>query len=105
MASGCPIIKMKFKQFDMVEVYWLDPANNSEWNDVSKFKHNSFKPLLCHSIGFFLKDDKCHVNICATMGFVAKDDDALQLEVNQVGDILAIPKGCIESIKKLPKRK
>lgn len=84
--------KAKPKPGDIVSVKWLDSCTPSRcWQLVDDAK--AYRHLKCASVGFFVKQDARGLIIAQSIGD------------SEVGNILAIPPSCVQSMKVLGRAK
>lgn len=70
----------------VILVEWEDTSSYGEWSDVNK----KFPTLKCRSVGLLLREDKKNLTIFQT-----------QSTINQVTEVLVIPKAVIKKRKVL----
>jgi hypothetical protein len=73
----------------LVRVEWWDTSGSREaWLD--KEDAAALRPVLCHTVGTVLYRSKAVLVLAATVG-----------EHGQVGDVIAIPMGCVKRVRRL----
>ena len=80
----------RYKLDDKLEVSWTDTVRIYEWLTPADARKVSLETYCC-SMGYFLRETKEFLWISPSIGTGTKDDR----------DVIMIPKGCIQRIKKL----
>ncbi|MDP1614747.1 MAG: hypothetical protein Q8L68_03025 [Methylococcales bacterium] len=75
---------MKLKKNDAIVVKWLDIVQEDTWQ--SEDSASKFNPIICHTLGFFLNEDKQLIRLSDS---IASDGDR---------NVIVIPRGCILKI-------
>ena len=88
---------MKLKQFDLIEIEWIDSVENTcGWTDLKTFDFNRhYSHLPQKTVGYFIKETKDAISTSkCRSGYI--DDNGCDFN-----GLWTIPKGCIKKIRKI----
>jgi len=85
------------KQSQLIKIEWIDANNDTTWRDLDEalFEINKTENAHSVSVGFFIKETDKFISIAQSM--VVGEDD----KIEQVSEVMSIPKVCIKKVKKL----
>ena len=88
----------KFRYKTLVEIIWLDIVTKAGWEPLNLLEQPPYK---CKSYGFIVEITKTKrkANFVVLAGTVSIDKDTD--EIDGWNQLITIPTGCIESIRKL----
>lgn len=86
------VLKIDENEVPLVRVTWRDHSSfpDQNWRDVDEIDEHFMEGVLCHTVGFLVKETEKSVVIVLTMG-----------ENGQFSGVFNILKGTIEEIKNL----
>lgn len=79
-------------EYPLVQVEWLDARSDTGWREIT----SKLELTPCVTVGRVVVSNKQMVVLAGTIQVIRDEDDKVE-----VGEIIAIPRGCIQSIRGL----